>query len=145
MTIDLNGYPNPGDTFTLAFKPTGLGNPFDNASDWYSAVAGNPNIQVDNVSFNSNVFGINNEIDVTVTLLADAAALSYGDIGALFTGQLNTFLYGYTLIGGVTGSASELPNTTTSPLDSSKLWWIAAGLIMVGIAFMFVKGEIEHA
>lgn len=65
-------------------------------------------------------------------MTSNESSLKYFLLGAFATGFL---LYGIALIYGVTGTTTIETIVMTGPLYSSKMFWVGAGLIIVGLAF----------
>lgn len=150
-TLSTGGMPNTGDTFTLAFTPTGLGNPFDSSTAWYNAVSSDLDISVSNVVFNGNIF-VNDEIDVTIQWLGSSGSQTYQQIAGDFTNALNSMLWGYSFVGVVSGNASSLPSSTSTGLSNAlsglssgvttPVIWIGIGLVMLAVGVYAFKREV---
>lgn len=141
-----NNYPANGDTFTLSFQPTGLGNPFDSPDEWFAAGANNGNFTVVQVTMNGGFF-TSNEIDVVIRYAGIEGDLSYGDIASYFTAALNSVFYGYTLLGVQSGAQASLPGSSLTPIGSSSsitstLVYIGLGIAVIAVAIGFLKKEV---
>lgn len=150
--FNASGNPNPGDVFTLAFTPSGLGDPFDNVNDWYSAVAksGLP-IAVTNVAMNGGLLTVG-DIEVTVSYAGDGSD-TYGSIGSAVAtaaaSGLLSFLYGYNFVGAypgtvttLSGSNAGLPGLPTG--SSNTLLWIGVGVIALSIGVAMFEGDARR-
>lgn len=144
--LDASGHPDSGATFTLSFGPTGLGNPFDSANDWFTAGAGNGNFTVQQVNMGGGFF-TTDEIDVVINYNGSSGEMSYQDISTVFTSALNSLIWGYTLLGVQAGAVTGLPNTNTTPLSSSggissTLLYVGLGLLVIAVGFAVFKKEV---
>lgn len=153
MSISLSTYCNPGSQYTIAFQPTGMGNPFDSSNNWYNAGSLIPQITVNNVNMNGGIFSTN-EIDVTFIYDGDGTD-TLASIGGDFTNQLNSTLWGYQTIGAAAGSGNPTPSSNNTGLGalgndvknlanttSSWVWWLAGGILAIGLAFAYTKREV---
>lgn len=112
----------PGKLYTLAFTPTGIGNPLDSSANWYSAATGLP-IIVQAVKFGGG-FVTESEVDVTFvyngsgsdTGASIAAALAQANHGPLG-------VWGYTVLGLSNSAKAPVQSETTikAPGDQSKI------------------------